>query len=133
MHYLTASSNETVVASSSNSALVDAIPDYLGFTEPFFQAFGREVRIFATKVQERWIQLALGSGPSSRVFAISLGWIVISFVLALYLNLLTVGNARTAGLAVRNAVRQQLLVVKVCALFSIYRLFSLIGYSLLDA
>jgi E3 ubiquitin-protein ligase MARCH6 len=99
--------------STSSSALIDSIPEYLGFTEPYFQALGKEVRVLTTKFQERWIQLALGGGPSSRVFAVALGYVVISFILALYLNLLTVGNARTAGLAVRNAVRQQLLVLKV--------------------
>ncbi|KAF9482616.1 hypothetical protein BDN70DRAFT_852941 [Pholiota conissans] len=116
VYHLTASNDTVVVATASKSTtLIDSIPDYLGFTEPYFEALGKEIRILVMKFQERWIQLALGSGPSSRFFAISLGWGVISFLVALYLNLLTVGNARTAGLAVRNAVRQQLLVLKVAA------------------
>jgi hypothetical protein len=35
-------------------------------------------------------------------------------LLAMYLNILTVGNVKSAGRAVRSAVRQQLLVLKVC-------------------
>lgn len=58
----------------------------------------------------------MGSGPGERIFAISIGYAVVGFVLALYLNILTVGNARTATRAVRNAVRQQLLVIKVSCL-----------------
>lgn len=105
----------TQATSQSNATLASSIPDYLGFTEPYFEALGREVRISSTKAQTAWIELALGSGPSNRVFAVFLGYVVAAFVLSIYLNILTVGNARTAGLAVRNAVRQQLLVLKVCA------------------
>jgi len=94
-----------------------AIPDHLGFTEPYFVALGGEVREAATKSQATWIRLALGNGPSNRVFAVILGYCVVTFLLCLYLNVLTVGNARTAGIAVRNAVRQQLLVLKVCSIF----------------
>ena len=99
---------DTVISSTSS------IPDYLGFTEPYFELLGKEVRLTGVKLQATWTQMALGSGTTSRVFAIGLGYAVVSLLFCLYLNILTVGNARTAGLAVRNAVRQQLLVLKVC-------------------
>ena len=56
--------------------------------------------------------MALGDGTGERVFAIALGYAVIGLLLAFYLNIFTVGSARSAGRAVRSAVRQQLLVVK---------------------
>jgi E3 ubiquitin-protein ligase MARCH6 len=87
----------------------------LGFTEPYFELLGREVRLTGAKFQAAWTRLALGSETTSRVFAICFGYVVVSLLFCLYLNILTVGNARTAGLAVRNAVRQQLLVLKVRA------------------
>ena len=59
--------------------------------------------------------MALSEGPSARVFAVALGYVVVCLLLALYLNILIVGNARSAGKAVRTAVRQQLLVLKVRA------------------
>jgi E3 ubiquitin-protein ligase MARCH6 len=46
-------------------------------------------------------------------FCVMLGYTIISLALAIYLNVLTVGNVRNAGKAVRGTVRQQLLVVKV--------------------
>ena len=58
--------------------------------------------------------MTLGHGGGERAFAILLGYGVVGTFLAIYLNLFTVGNARTAGRVVRNAIRQQLLVVKVC-------------------
>jgi len=103
---------DTEVISNSTSVLM-VIPDHLGFTEPYFAALGHEVRELTTKFQSTWIRLALGSEPPNRAFAVFLGYCVVSFLFSLYLNILTVGNARTAGLAVRNAVRQQLLVLKV--------------------
>lgn len=65
------------------------------------------------QAQATWTRLALGQGPSERAFAVILGYAVVGLLLSLYLNLLTVGNAKTAGRAVRSAVRQQLLVLKV--------------------
>ncbi|KAF8872840.1 hypothetical protein CPB84DRAFT_1818035 [Gymnopilus junonius] len=111
----TSTSNVTqaTLSSESNSTLLHHLPDYLGFTEPYFEALGREVRISTTKLQSTWIELALGNEPRNRVFAVFLGYLVITFLLCLYLNVLTVGNAKSAGRHVRNAVRQQLLVMKV--------------------
>lgn len=57
--------------------------------------------------------MALGDGTGERVFAIALGYAVIGVLIALYLNVFTVGSVKSAGRAVRSAVRQQLLVVKV--------------------
>ncbi|KAH0836469.1 hypothetical protein J3R83DRAFT_8078 [Lanmaoa asiatica] len=89
--------------------------------EPRFAYVGREVRLFTDHFQQSWIRLTLGHGSNERAFAITLGYGVVGIILALYLNVFTVGNARTAGRAVRNAVRQQLLVVKV-AMFIIIEL-----------
>ena len=103
----------TVTAAKSLSWL-DSVPDYLGPFEPYFVRLGSEVREAVTSAQATWIRLAVGSGPTNRAFAISLGYVVTSFTFCLYLNLMTVGNAKTAGSAVRNVVKQQLLVIKVC-------------------
>jgi len=119
------SSNSTTVqetipaANNTTSRFVLALPDYLGFTEPYFELLGREVRVATSKAQSVWIQLALESGPTNRVFAVFLGYLVVGFLFCIYLNVLTVGNAKTAGIAVRNAVRQQLLVLKVYFSFGI--------------
>ncbi|KAI6139827.1 hypothetical protein BKA82DRAFT_3988177, partial [Pisolithus tinctorius] len=91
------------------------------FLEPYFAEFGRSIRLATERAQKSWVHLALGHGAPERTFAICLGYAVIALCLALYLNVFTVGNARSAGRAVRNAVRQQLLVVKV-AMFIIIEL-----------
>ncbi|TFK17884.1 hypothetical protein FA15DRAFT_675738 [Coprinopsis marcescibilis] len=88
-------------------------PPFAQPIEPYFELLGRSVRISATQFQDTWVRLALGSGPSERVFAILIGYIVFGFILALYMNVFTVGNARTAGRAIRSAVKQQLIVMKV--------------------
>ena len=108
-------SNLTVTSESSNSTsdFTSSLPDYLGFTEPYFAVLGGEVRLYMTQVQSIWIRLALGGGPTNRVFAVCLGYVVVCLLVCLYLNILTVGNARNAGIVVRNAIRQQLLVLKV--------------------
>ncbi|KAG9309896.1 hypothetical protein JVU11DRAFT_9928 [Chiua virens] len=102
--------------------------------EPHFAHLGREVRLFTTHFQQSWASLTLGHGSSECAFAIILGYGVVGIILALYLNVFTVGNARTAGRAVRNVVRQQLLVVKV-AMFIIIELivFPLGCGTMLDA
>ncbi|KAF8141917.1 hypothetical protein EV363DRAFT_1151445 [Boletus edulis] len=102
--------------------------------EPRFAYVGREVRLFTNHFQQSWIRLTLGHGSNERAFAVVLGYGVVGIILALYLNVFTVGNARTAGRAVRNAIRQQLLVVKV-AMFIIIELiiFPLGCGTMLDA
>ena len=108
-------SNLSVTSESSNRTRdsMSSLSDYLGFTEPYFAVLGSEVRLFVTRVQSTWIRLALGGGPTSRVFAVCLGYIVVCLLFCLYLNILTVGNAKNASIVVRNAIRQQLLVFKV--------------------
>jgi E3 ubiquitin-protein ligase MARCH6 len=108
-------SNLTVTSESSNltANFMSSLPDYLGFTKPYFAVLGGEAQLCVTEVQSAWIRLALGSGPRNRVFAVCLGYVVESLLICLYLNILTVGNARNAGIVVRNAIRQQLLVLKV--------------------
>lgn len=86
--------------------------------EPRFAYVGREVRLCTNHFQQSWIRLTLGHGGSERAFAMVLGYGIVGVILALYLNVFSVGNARTAGRAVRNAVRQQLLVVKVRVIWS---------------
>lgn len=83
------------------------------FAEPYFAPLGENVRVWWSSLQEHWVRLALGDGTTEKIFAISLGYVVDAILLAIYLNLLTVGSMKSAGRAVRNAVRQQLLVVKV--------------------
>jgi E3 ubiquitin-protein ligase MARCH6 len=101
----------------ASETVFDKFPTYLGPTEPYFALLGKEVRLAVVKFKDAWYRMAVGSGPAERLFAIGLGYTVVGFVLAMYLNILTVGNARTATRAVRNAVRQQLLVIKVCFVF----------------
>lgn len=91
------------------------------FLEPYFARFGREMRLITEQAQGSWVQLTLGHGTQERTFAIGLGYVVVALSLALYLSVFTAGNARNTGRVVRNAVRQQLLVVKV-AMFIIIEL-----------
>lgn len=60
-----------------------------------------------------WIELATKDGPLNRFFAVVLGYLIVALLVALYLNVLNVGNVRNAGRAIRNAIRQQLIVLKV--------------------
>ncbi|KAH9840035.1 uncharacterized protein C8Q71DRAFT_474546 [Rhodofomes roseus] len=85
------------------------------YIEPYFAPLGGKIRTNSEEAKSNWIRLAIGNGPNEKMFAIILGYAVIGIMLALYLNVLTIGNVRNAGKAVRSAVRQQLLVVKVAA------------------
>ncbi|KAG2142827.1 uncharacterized protein EDB93DRAFT_1241500 [Suillus bovinus] len=89
--------------------------------EPYFAILGREVRTASEQLQTSWVNLTMGQGTREKVFAIILGYGVVGVLLAIYLNVFTVGNARSAGRAIRSAVRQQLLVVKV-AMFIVIEL-----------
>lgn len=91
------------------------------YLEPYFATLGREVRSASEQVHTSWVNLTMGQGTCEKVFAIILGYGVVGVLLAIYLNLFTVGNARSAGRAIRSAVRQQLLVVKV-AMFIVIEL-----------
>jgi E3 ubiquitin-protein ligase MARCH6 len=83
------------------------------WAEPQFAALGKQVRLGGVTFQEKWVKMALGSGTYETIFAVVLGYHVFGVLLLMYLNVLTVGSMRSAGKAVRNAVRQQLLVAKV--------------------
>ncbi|KAF9460561.1 hypothetical protein BDZ94DRAFT_1197761 [Collybia nuda] len=101
--------------SESPSIFDVQFPLWAAKLEPYFAVLGKEVRTGGMQFRETWARLALGEGPNDRAFAVILGYLVLSLLLALYLNILTVGNAKNAGRAVRSAVRQQLLVLKVAA------------------
>jgi E3 ubiquitin-protein ligase MARCH6 len=81
--------------------------------EPYVEALGKQARTSSYQVATGWTRMALGDGTGERVFAIALGYAVIGLLMAFYLNVFTVGSVKSAGRAVRSAVRQQLLVVKV--------------------
>ncbi|KAM6496827.1 hypothetical protein JOM56_007300, partial [Amanita muscaria] len=100
---------------SRSSFITTYLTDISLKAEPYFAVLGKEVRLSAERVKESWLNLALCHGPMERLFAVSLGYVIIGLSVAVYLNLLTVGTARSAGRAVRSAVRQQLLVLKVAA------------------
>ncbi|KAI9440783.1 hypothetical protein H4582DRAFT_2110852 [Lactarius indigo] len=83
--------------------------------ERYLEVLGKQVRISSYQVATSWTRMALGDGTGERMFAIVLGYAVIGLLIAFYLNVFTVGTVKSAGRAVRSAVRQQLLVVKVAA------------------
>ncbi|CAE6440306.1 unnamed protein product [Rhizoctonia solani] len=84
--------------------------------EARFAALGRAVRLFSHAFARRWQQLTIADGTSERAFAICLGYMVLCMVMGIYLGVLNTGAVRGAARALRNAVKQQLIVVKV-ALF----------------
>lgn len=86
----------------------------LTLMEPHFAILGDKITDSVIRLQATWKRMALGQGPGERAFAVALGYAVVGMLLSLYLNILTVGNVKSAGRAVRSAVRQQLLVIKVC-------------------
>lgn len=88
--------------------------------EPCLQTFVEQARESSYQVATGWTRMALGDGTGERVFAIALGYAVIGLLIAFYLNVFTVGSVKSAGRAVRSAVRQQLLVVKASPLSNIY-------------
>ncbi|KAG7093540.1 hypothetical protein E1B28_007211 [Marasmius oreades] len=105
---------ETLATPAPTSSWFDrTLPVVLHVIEPYFAPIGKEVRVGSSEIVDGWKQFATGDGPSERVFSVALGYIVVAVILGLYLNFLTVSNVRTAGRAVRNAIRQQLLVLKV--------------------
>ncbi|THH12440.1 hypothetical protein EW146_g7700 [Bondarzewia mesenterica] len=117
-HSRLSSSQGTEPSMSLSSIIEDLLnSDYpiVQLLEPHFAAFGREVRITTENTKEVWTRFALGDGNAEKVFAVALGYAVVGIMLAFYLNVLTVGTVKSAGRAIRNAVRQQLLVIKVAA------------------
>lgn len=81
--------------------------------EPYFATVGQEVRKSAEGITGWWMRMSLGRGPVEKAFAIVFGYSLIGISLAVYMNVLTVGTIKSAEKALRTAVRQQLLVVKV--------------------
>lgn len=123
MEYLSSlafSPNVSSPASSANSTWLNhAFYTAVEVAEPYFATLGREVRLTSSQLQATYTNLALGSAPKDKLFAVFLGYNVVAFALALYLNLLSIGNAKNAGRAIRSAVRQQLLVIKVATFIAI--------------
>jgi len=98
----------------SNSFLDRGFDSTLGrVVEPYFASLGQEIRNTTERIASWWIRMSLGRGPVEKAFAIVYGYLLIGIGLAIYMNVLTVGTIKTAEKAVRTAVRQQLLVVKV--------------------
>lgn len=93
--------------------------------EPYVEALGKQARTGSHQVATGWTRMALGDGTGERVFAIGLGYAVIGLLVAFYLNVFTVGSVKSAGRAVRSAVRQQLLVVKASLLNNMFALADL--------
>jgi E3 ubiquitin-protein ligase MARCH6 len=85
----------------------------LEFLESRFSTLGRTVRLFSHAFARRWQQRTLADGTSERGFAICLGYMVLCMVMGIYLGVLNAGTVRGAARALRNAVKQQLIVVKV--------------------
>ena len=108
----TAKSTTTEPSSSRWERIVESDSPVFRYIEPYFAPLGSKVRTGLEDGKVTWTRLASGDGPNERIFAVLLGYFVVALLVALYLNVLTIGNVRNAGKAVRSAVRQQLLVVK---------------------
>lgn len=108
------------VAASAEPSFLDKLlaPEspVMRVIEPYFAPLGESMRVAWQDTQESWARLAMGNGTTEKIFAISLGYMINAVLLALYLNVFSVGSMKSAGRAIRTAVRQQLLVVKVCQL-----------------
>ena len=100
--------------SPANSFLDKAFDSSIGrVVEPYFASFGQDVLGTAEGIGNWWTRMSLGRGPVEKAFAIVFGYFIIGITLAVYMNILTVGTIKNAEKALRTAVRQQLLVVKV--------------------
>jgi E3 ubiquitin-protein ligase MARCH6 len=84
-----------------------------------FAILGKHVRLSSLAMKDTWIDLANGDATINKVFAVVLGYLIVGLVVALYLNVMNVGSMQSAGRAVRNAIRQQLIVVKVRMIWTI--------------
>ncbi|THH00644.1 hypothetical protein EW026_g1929 [Hermanssonia centrifuga] len=109
----------TAAPSEPASSFIDSVlahdSAFMRVVDPLFAPIGEAVRLLWKDLLVTWERLALGDGTTEKLFAISLGYMVDILLVALYLNVLTVGSMKSAGRAVRSAVRQQLVVVKVAA------------------
>jgi E3 ubiquitin-protein ligase MARCH6 len=80
---------------------------------PAFARLGQRSKQLGAGLVESWTKHALGNGIVDNIFAIVLGYLVFAVLLAIYLNVLSIGSMRSAGRAVRQTVRNQLLIAKV--------------------
>ncbi|KAG6886110.1 hypothetical protein C0993_002629 [Termitomyces sp. T159_Od127] len=99
-------------SSKTPSFIIEYFEKFMDIAEPYFAPLGEKVRLTSGKTLLIWEQMTVGETPANRAFAICLGYAVVGLLLSVYLNFIAVGSARTAGRAVRIAVRQQLLVLK---------------------
>jgi E3 ubiquitin-protein ligase MARCH6 len=107
--------------SPANSLLDKVFDSSIGrVVEPHFASFGQDVLNAAEGIGNWWTRMSLGRGPVEKAFAIVFGYFIIGISLAIYMNILTVGTIKNAEKALRTAVRQQLLVVKVFPASSAY-------------
>ncbi|KAJ3931188.1 MAG: hypothetical protein NXY57DRAFT_1081369, partial [Lentinula lateritia] len=97
------------------SFLAQTFPNFMDYVEPYFATLGKEIRQGHEQFRGVFTQLAIGNGPAERIFSVIFGYCIIASALAVYMNILTIGNVKTAGRAVRTAVKQQLLVLKVAS------------------
>ncbi|GJJ11157.1 hypothetical protein Clacol_005388 [Clathrus columnatus] len=93
----------------------------LEWGEDYFAVLGRYVRLGYIALSNEWTKLVENDGTAERVLAVLLGYTIAGLLAAVYLNTITVGNVRSVGRAIRNAIRQQMIVFKV-ALFIIVEL-----------
>lgn len=108
------SGRTTASDTAANSFLNKGLDTALGrLVEPYFATLGREVHNAVDGIANWWMRMSLGRGPVEKAFAIVFGYFLVGVGLAVYMNILTVGTLKTAEKALRTAVRQQLLVVKV--------------------
>ncbi|OSD05343.1 hypothetical protein PYCCODRAFT_1405960 [Trametes coccinea BRFM310] len=112
---ITSSTTDSRTAPSYLHRLLQEDTMIMRVIEPYFAPLGQNVRQWSATGKETWMELATGDDRQDRIFAVLLGYAVVGILLAIYLNVLTVGTMRSAGRAVRSAIRQQLLVVKVAA------------------
>lgn len=108
-----ASSPEASAGASPLQQLIADDSAFMRVAAPYFAPLGQVVRVMQKDARETWTKLAIGDGTPEKLFAIALGYLVAMLLIAIYLNVLTVGSMKNAGRAVRSAVRQQLVVVKV--------------------
>ena len=102
---------------ANNAPLLERLAEndsaFFRLAEPYFAPLGETIREQYHLLTEGWVRLATGDDTASKVFAVALGYTLDVAIIAIYLNVLTFGNVKTAGRAVRSAMRQQLLVLKV--------------------
>jgi len=68
---------------------------------------------FIAECANWWVDRAKGTTTVDHMWAVALGYAVTTLGLALYFNTLGAGNVGTVARTVRNAVKQQIIIVKV--------------------